>query len=82
MSEADEFDPAAAGLAALSTCESLLIALNDLKIIDGKETRTILEDAAATHRHAVPVSPNPEHHREVAAVIERIIGANSSLWRY
>ena len=81
MNESDECDPAA-GMAALSTCESLLIALNDLKIIDGNETRAILADAAATHRNAVSDSENPEHHRAVAAVIERILGANGSAWKY
>jgi len=73
MSEPDGSDKTTAGMAALSMCESLLIALNDLKIIDDKETRAILEDAAATHRNAIPVSPNPDEHRAVAALIERII---------
>ena len=42
-----------AGSAALSICESLLIALNDLAIIDDAQTRAVLIDAAATHRNAV-----------------------------
>ena len=36
----------AAGLAALSICGSLLLSLTDLKIIEGGEAVSILEDAA------------------------------------
>jgi len=62
-----------AGVAVLTICESLPVALNDLKFIDDKETRAVLADAAAAHRNAIPVSPPPNGHRAVAAVIERII---------
>ena len=75
MSEADGTDKTTAGAAALSICESLLIALNELKIIDDKKARAVLEDAAATRRNAIPVSSNPDEHRAVAAVIERINAA-------
>ena len=78
MSLPDDPDNATTGRAALSICESLLIALNDLKIIDDKETRALLEDAAATHRNAIPVSPKPDEHRAVVTLIERII--RSGTW--
>ena len=40
------------GAIAPSICESLLIALNDLKILGDKETHDILVDAATSHRNA------------------------------
>jgi hypothetical protein len=40
----------AAGIAALSIWESLLLAPSDLKIMGEKEVGGVLEDAAATHR--------------------------------
>ena len=42
-----------AGLAALSICESLLLALNDRKILPEHEIVGILQDAAAAHEFAV-----------------------------
>ena len=77
MSELERADKIIAGAAALSICESLLIALNDLKIIDDKQTRAVLQDAAATHRNAIPLTPNPDEHRAIADVIERMIAAGS-----
>ena len=68
-----------AGAAALSICESLLIALNDLKIIDDKETRAILKDAAESHRNAMPGSANPEEHRAIADLIDRIVDGKNSV---
>ena len=47
-------DSGAAGLAALSVCESLLLSLTENKIIDEAEAKAILADAAAAHRGAVP----------------------------
>jgi len=82
MGKPDDTERATAGMAALSICESLLIALNDLKIIDDKETRAVLEDAAATHRNAIPVSPSPDEHRAVAALIERIIDGRNSVRKF
>jgi len=73
MANPDDTDKTTAGAAALSICESLLIALKDLKIIDDKEIRAVLVDAAESHRRAISESPNPEEHRAVAALIDRII---------
>lgn len=66
-------DKIIAGAAALSICESLLISLQELKIISAKEARAVLVDAAATHRNAIPVSPNGDEHRVIAELIERLI---------
>ena len=73
MNDRDYPDNTIAGAAALSICESLLIALNDLKIIDGRELRAILQDAAETHHNAVPGSSNPDEHRAIASLISRIM---------
>ena len=78
MSESDRTDKTA-GMAALAICESLLISLHERKIIDDKEAHAVFEDAAATHRNAISVSSNPDEHRAVATLIERIIGGRSSL---
>lgn len=65
-------DKATATAAVLSICESL-IALSDLKVIGKSEALAVLKDAAATHRNAIALSPNPDEHRAVAALIQRII---------
>ena len=72
----------AAGLAALSVCEALLLSLTDNGIIDAAEARGILEDAAAAHRHAAPLADGAGgEHREAAAIIEAIRdGRHSALW--
>lgn len=75
----DDTDKTTAGAAALSICESLLIALNDLKIISDEDAHAVLEDAAATHRSAISDSKNPEEHRAVAALIERIMNGKNSV---
>ena len=77
MSERNGMEKTTAGTAALAICESLLISLNDLKIIDDKQTRRLLDDAAATHRHAISVSPNPDEHRDIATLIDKMMAAGS-----
>ena len=79
MHDRDEASRTTAGAAALSICESLLIALNDLKIIGDKETRAVLQDAAESHRNAIAGSPNPDEHRAVAELIERIVDGKNSV---
>jgi hypothetical protein len=69
----------AAGLAALSICESLLLSLTDLDVIENKEAVSILEDAAAAHRGAAVASPHPDDHRAAADVIDRIIKGKNSV---
>jgi len=72
-------DPDIAGLAALSICESLLLSMTDLEIIDRDEAHAILEDAAAAHRRAMEAATDQQVHRDVADLIERIIkGRNST----
>ena len=53
----------AAGLAALAICESLLLSLTENKILAAGEARSILEDAAAANRNAIPLTPDGGHAR-------------------
>jgi hypothetical protein len=69
---------AAFGLAALSVCESLLVALLDLRIIDERELVGILKDASAAHQN-VEAAQNPMLHAAAAEVIDRIIAAKNSV---
>lgn len=79
MNDRNDTNLRTAGAAALSICESLLIALNDLKIIDDKETRAVLQDAAESHRNAIPGSSNPDEHRAIAELIDRIVDGKNSV---
>ena len=63
----------AAGVAALSVCESLLLSLTDTGIIDAAEAKAILVDAAAAHRGGV--------HEEAAGLLEAIIQNGNSVRR-
>jgi hypothetical protein len=69
----------AAGHAALAICESMLVSLTENKIIDGAEAKSILADAAAAHRHSIPlVDGGAAAHEEAASLIEAILkGGNS-----
>lgn len=72
-------DPEAAGLAALSICESLLLSLSDNEVLGNAEIVSILADAAAAHRGAVPGATDPQRHAAAADVIERIIKGKNSV---
>ena len=72
----------AAGVAALSVCESLLLSLTDNGIIDGAEAKAVLVDAAAAHRGAVPLADGDAGlHEEAAALLEAIIQNGNSVRR-
>jgi hypothetical protein len=72
MGQPEYTDKTRATAAALPICESL-IALSDLRVIGKSEALAVLDDAAATHRNAIALSPNPDEHRAVAAPIQQII---------
>ena len=73
-------EPGAAGLAALSICESMLLSLTENGIIDAAEAKAILEDAAAAHRNAVPLADgDAADHREAAAIIEQLLAGGNSV---
>ena len=70
----------AAGHAALAICESMLLSLTENKIIDQTEARAILEDAAAAHRHSIPLVTDggAAAHEQAATLIEELLkGGNS-----
>ncbi len=60
-----------AGTAALSICESLLLALSDSNILPESEISGILKDAAAAHEYASD-EENAEMHAGVASLINEI----------
>ena len=76
MSNAAYTDKTTAVAAALSICKSL-IALSERKVIGNREMLAVLEDAAASHRNVITLSPNPDEHRAIAALIQRIIEERS-----
>lgn len=63
----------APGLAALAICESILIALEDHKVLPGNEILGILVDAAASHSSAPNGTDATDTHSAVAALIQTII---------
>ena len=67
------------GMAALGICESLLLALTDLKIISEKEARGLLNDVATTHTEAAASSGTPEMHQAAVAIVERILAGKNGL---
>jgi hypothetical protein len=70
---------AAEGLAALGICESLVLALTDLKIFSEQDARDLLNDVATTHTNAAATSTTPETHQAVVKIIGRILaGKNGS----
>jgi len=70
-----------AGMAALSICEALLLAMNDRGVLPEHEILGLLRDAAATHENAVGTDAERERHRAVAALITQIITAGGPLGR-
>ena len=61
------------GMAALSICEALLLAMHDHKLLPEREIVGVLRDAAATHENAVGSDTEKELHRAAAGLINRII---------
>jgi len=75
---ARDVDPSE-GLAALSICESLLLALTDLKVIGEQDARDLLTDVVVTHTEAAIGSKTPERHKAVAAIVERILACRDAI---
>lgn len=69
------------GRAALAICESLLLALNDHRILPEVEILGVLVDAAAAHTNAPENDGLDEMHVSVAALIQRIIDGGNSVRR-
>jgi hypothetical protein len=69
------------GTAALAICESLLLALNDRKVLPEAEIVGILEDAAAAHLNVPEGDPKAALHAAVAALITGILDGGNSVRR-
>ena len=70
------------GAAALSICESLLLALNDHKVLSEPEIVGVLKDAAKAHEHMSDKDGNHERHKAISALINRIINGGNSVRRH
>lgn len=68
MSNASE----TAGLAALSICEALLLAMSESGLLSGQEIVGVLRDASATHENAFGDERELARHRAVAGLINAI----------
>ena len=73
--------PDVAGHAALAICESLLLALNDRKILPEHEIVGVLKDAAAAHEGVSPGDGVKGMHEAVVALINTIIDGGNSVRR-
>lgn len=71
----------ASGLAALSICESLLLAMGDLKIMGESDAIGVIQDAASAHRDAGSTADEKTMHLAVAAILDRIISGGNSIRR-
>ncbi|MFN3525719.1 MAG: hypothetical protein ACK4YU_06485 [Paracoccus sp. (in: a-proteobacteria)] len=73
------------GMAALSICEALLLAMNDRNLLPESEIMGVLHDAAITHENAaaLPETPHGERDRHAGAarLINHIISSGNSVRR-
>ena len=78
MREMPNNDSSIEGQAALSICESMLIALSDLKVVTQKAARDVLTDAASAHRGSGGNPGQVAKHEAIAVIIDRVrTSANS-----
>jgi hypothetical protein len=78
MTEHSPFDHAD-GAAALSICESLILALQDRNVLSEKDTRDILTDVVTAHEDASAVSESPEKHQAVVSILRRILAGTNGV---
>jgi hypothetical protein len=67
------------GMAALSICEALLLALSDHKLLPEHEIVGVLHDAAAAHENALGTEAERKAHQAVVSLIRRIIAGGNSV---
>jgi hypothetical protein len=79
MANSSDIGDVASGLAALSICESLLLAMGDLRIMNEEEAVGVIEDAAAGHRNYDGPDTDSGLHVEVVAILDRIIAGGNSI---
>ncbi|MFY2824139.1 hypothetical protein [Ruegeria sp. MALMAid1280] len=63
------------GMAALSICEALLLAIKDRELLPEHEIVGVLRDAAAAHEAAVGNNDEKDMHQAAAALINQIIAS-------
>ncbi len=63
------------GMAALSICEALLLAIKDRELLPEHEIVGVLRDAAAAQEAAVGKNDEKEMHRAAAVLINQIIAS-------
>lgn len=73
MPNHDDKSGGAEGLAALAVCESLLLALTELKVISRNEVCGLLEDVVNTHEQAAAASEFPERHQAIVESVQSIL---------
>lgn len=81
MTTPTDLGSTASGMAALSICESLLLAMGDLKIMAAHDAIGVITDAASAHRGAGSSPQEIAMHAEVAAILDRIIAGGNSVRR-
>jgi len=69
------------GTAALGICESLLVALTDLKVISEQDARDLLTDVLTAHNEAAEASLTPIKHQSVVEIVQRILDSKNGLRR-
>jgi hypothetical protein len=67
------------GSAALGICESLLLALTDLKVITERDASDLLTDVVTSHEEAATASQTPEKHHAVAGIVKRILAGKNGV---
>jgi hypothetical protein len=60
-------------------CESLLIALNELKINSEQAPRDLLIDIVATHNEAALYARAPDRHQAVIEIVQRILAGKDAV---
>lgn len=84
MASSADMQNVASGMAALSICESLLLAMGDLKIMNEQHALEVINDAATSHQAASDAAASTEAaalHLEVVAILNRIIAGGNSIRR-
>lgn len=81
MPKNSDLNSTSRGAAALSVCESMLIALGDLKVFTHKDSLDILKDAANAHRNAGGTAEQAARHEIIALIIERVRTSGNSVRR-
>jgi hypothetical protein len=74
-------NPDATGAAALSICESILLCLVDLRVLDEDDVTGLLEDAAAAHLAPGRSAQETAQDSAAAALIATIAAGKNSVRR-